>query len=79
MNPSTQKPCPRCGGSGTILDDRAFGDLMREARKARGLSVREIARRVKWSPAYVSDLELGKRMWTHAKHKRYEAGLKAKP
>ena len=73
---STQKLCPRCGGSGKILDDRAFGNLLREARKKRGLSLREMARRCKWSASYVSDLELGKRIWTASKHRRYEKALR---
>jgi ribosome-binding protein aMBF1 (putative translation factor) len=72
---STEKTCPRCGGSGMILDDKSFGALMRDVRKRKGLSLREVAKRCKWSAAYVSDLELGKRGWNDAKHKRYSKAI----
>lgn len=57
------KPCPLCGGSGRVLDNKAMGQAMRIARKKAGVSGRELARRLGLSAAYVSDLELGRRGW----------------
>lgn len=34
---------------------------MREIRENAGISLRELARRLGWTPAYVSDIELGRR------------------
>ena len=50
-----------------VVDNEATGSLMRTARIKTGLSLREMARRLKQSPPYVSDLELGRRKWTQAK------------
>mgnify|MGYP006403728585 FL=1 len=55
--------CPRCNGSGEILDDRVHGASIRRQREALGLSLREVARRCGWSAGYLSDLELGRRSW----------------
>lgn len=38
----------------------SFGRLMREARRRRGIGVRELARRLRVSDAYISRLELGR-------------------
>ena len=46
-----------------VPDNAATGQLMREARKRSGLSVREMARRLGQSAPFVSDLELGRRGW----------------
>ena len=75
MSDPTRK-CPRCGGSGEVRHDGLVGKLMRERRMKAGISLRELARRIKWSAAYVSSLELGQRMWTDSKLQRYAKGLK---
>ena len=46
-----------------VPDNAATGQLMREARKRAGLSLREMARRLGQSASFVSDLELGRRGW----------------
>lgn len=46
-----------------VSDNTATGQLMREARKRAGLSLREMARRLGQSAPFVSDLELGRRKW----------------
>ena len=46
-----------------VPDNAATGQLMREARKRAGLSLREMARRLGQSAPFVSDLELGRRGW----------------
>jgi predicted transcriptional regulator len=58
------KVCPRCNGTGRLTDDKATGARMRAMREGRGLSGREVARRMGFSAAYVCDLELGRRIWS---------------
>jgi transcriptional regulator with XRE-family HTH domain len=53
--------CKRCGGCGTEPDWRELGDAVRTARTQRGMGLRELARAVDCSPAYVSDVEAGRR------------------
>lgn len=38
-----------------------FGTTVRSIREANGISLRELARRLGWSAAYVSDIERGRR------------------
>lgn len=59
-----------------VIDARALGQWCRDWRKSTGLSLREAARRAKWSAPYVGDLELGRRKWTLKTLTRY---LKAIP
>lgn len=65
------KPCSHCGGSGRCLDDKAIGMALREKREGQEISGREIARRLGYSAAYLSDMELGRRCWNGEKVKRY--------
>lgn len=58
------------------MHDGFMGKQMRARRKAVGISLRELARRVKWSATYVSDLELGRKVWTDRKVQRYVKGLR---
>lgn len=51
-------PCHRCAGLGYI---EWRGAELRACREWRGLSLREVARRMKLSPAYLSDVELNRR------------------
>ena len=67
------KPCPHCDGTGRVLDEHTVGALMREVRNAKKLSLREVARRLRWSAPYVSDLERGKRLWTTDRQNKYLA------
>lgn len=48
----------------TVIDHQATGELMRKARVQIGLSLRDMAARMEFSPPYLSDLELGRRNWT---------------
>lgn len=57
------KTCPRCNGTGRLADDKLTGAKMRSMREAKTLTLREVARRMGFSPAYVCDLELGRRIW----------------
>jgi len=57
-------------------DHARIGAGMREARTASGVSGRQLAARLQCSPAYVSDLELGRRCWTPEKLRWYRDALK---
>ncbi len=65
--------CPRCGGTGLIPRPYA----MRDVRQKAHLSLREIARRMKISAAYLSDLELGNRHWDAELIKKFHDALEA--
>lgn len=51
--------CRHCGGSGYV--DAPSPHLLRRARENAGLSLREVARRLKMTAPYISDVELGRR------------------
>jgi len=55
--------CHCCDGSGKELDHKAVGRDLRRARIAKGVSQATVARRMKFSKPYVSDLEFGARNW----------------
>lgn len=69
--------CPRCEGSGEIKDPAVTGRQMRALRKASGKSLRQVAGAMKNSPAYVSDLELGRRGWNDALIEKYKKAVRA--
>jgi transcriptional regulator with XRE-family HTH domain len=49
-----------------------MGEKMRQIRKDKGYSLRKMAKRLKFSAAYVSDLENGKRNWRNELINAYE-------
>ena len=69
--------CPHCGGTGKCLDDARVGEYLRRIRTTRIISGREIARRMKVSAAYLSDLELGRRGWNEQKVTAYLQAVQA--
>lgn len=71
-----QRKCPHCNGSGTVDDPYLIGLEMRKLRDACGLSVREVARRIKKSAMYVSHLERGLRNWSEEMIAKYRKALK---
>jgi predicted transcriptional regulator len=66
-----RKTCPTCSGTGKIVDPRDEGRDWRKKRKRSGYSLREIARRMNISAAFLSDLELGKRNWNESKRRSF--------
>jgi len=62
MQWKTTADCPKCGGSGKqeIINPEA----LRKRRKAAGLSLRDMAKRLELSPPYISDVERGNRPCT---------------
>lgn len=47
------------------IDHKATGEAVREFREQHKVSLREVARRLGISPAFLSDLERGRRNWTY--------------
>jgi predicted transcriptional regulator len=46
-----------------VIDHVATGESMRQLRKSHKISLREVARRMKLSAPFISDLERGNRNW----------------
>lgn len=55
----------------TEINHAATGAAARNLRISKKLSLREVARRLGYSAAFVSDLELGRRCWTEEKAEAY--------
>ena len=67
--------CPRCQGTGEVINDRIVGSQYRSRRELLGIPLREIARRCGWSASYLSDLELGRRRWSTKQMQIVDEGL----
>lgn len=70
------KPCPQCKGRGRVPDPAKIGRVMRRTREKTGVSLREVARRMKIAAPTLSDMELGKRPWKRKSLDNYFAALK---
>ena len=66
---------PVAKGRKIIYDDPQTGARARKARLAAGYTQGQIARRMKISIGYVSDLELGENRWTEELVSRYIRAL----
>ncbi len=51
------EPCPTCGQGRPV----PIAGALRRARKAAGMTQRQIAERLDLSPQYISDIEAGRR------------------
>ena len=61
---SQTKKCHCCKGSGEEIDNAFVGEQLRINRINAGIGLRKMARRLKISPSFLSNLEKGKRTWT---------------
>ena len=66
---------PVAAGRTIIYNDKQTGARARKARLTAGLTQGQIARRMKISIGYVSDLELGENRWTESLVERYIRAL----
>jgi len=57
-----------------MRNDEFYGQRMRLKREKANVGLRELARRLDLSAAYLSDLELGRRHWGNEITERYERG-----
>jgi len=62
MKPISTVTCPRCKGVGMVVRPDA-GPLFKRQRTAQKLSLREVARRARITPGYLSRLENGLQPW----------------
>lgn len=69
-------PCPRCDGTGKLFDDRELGAALRAEREKAGKSLREVAKKMDLTISYISDLELGRRMWREELIERFRGALR---
>lgn len=56
--------CPKCKGTGEIENPFYIGQKFKAERIKRDVGLRELARRMGYSPAYISELEHGKKAWS---------------
>lgn len=63
--------CPKCGGSGALPEP----GYLRKLRESKGIQLREIARQMNFSAAYVSDVERGNRTPNDKFLRKYKAAL----
>lgn len=56
-------PCPSCLGTGRVPDHARLGCQARNRRQAYDLNQIELARRMRISVTYLSELERGRRKW----------------
>lgn len=61
--------CQACGAPQAVIS----GAWLRERRKAAGLTLREMARRLDFTPAYICDVEKNRRHCSPVIRKAYEA------
>ena len=69
MKKYEQKTCANCGQKRKIVR----GEWLRWKRERLGIGLRSLARRLNYTPAYISDIELGKRNGTPKIWAAYEA------
>ena len=67
--------CPKCDGTGSVLNPQLVGAQMRSEREATGTTVTAVAAAMNFTKAYVSELELGRRGWTQEQVEAYRAAL----
>lgn len=58
------------------IDDAACGQMMREKRQGKGLTLRVVAVAADLSGQYLADLELGKRKWSRDLVRRVSDAIK---
>lgn len=68
-------PCHRCNGTGFEPDPKTIGETMRRLRNAAGLSLKVVGERCGYSAAYLSDMELGRRMFGAAQIKKFKEAI----
>ena len=69
-----RRHCRHCGGTGNEPTPKELSDLglaARYQREQRGLILREAARRIGATAAYLCDLEHGRRTWGGKKARAY--------
>jgi len=68
--------CPKCGGTGQVLDPKIVGPEMRELRQKAKLTATDIAERLNFTVPYILDLESGRRGWSKDLQAAYVEAVK---
>jgi len=71
-----QRACHCCSGSGKEIDPRAVGAEMVALRLKSHITQKAVADRMKFTAAYISDLEKGKRLWRGELMELYQKAVK---
>lgn len=61
-----------------VIDHQRAGAQIRDMRVRRGMSLRSMAKRIGISAPFLSDLELGRRAWSHRRFNQVVKLLKSK-
>ena len=69
-------PCRVCDTPAKQMDHARIGAALRELREEKKISLREMARRLRFSTSYICDLELGHRAWSAELVKSFTEALK---
>ena len=67
--------CPRCGGTGKMMDWVSVGAPLRKRRLMKRVTMLAIAQHMGVSESYISDLERGRRAFNHTLQVRYKEAL----
>ena len=70
--------CKRCGGTGTERDSTRIGVALRNKRKAAKKSLRDVAKSVGISAAYLQQMEVGERRITREREAQIKQAIEAK-
>lgn len=65
--------CPKCRGTGQIEDPASIGSRLRRQRITARITLREMARRLSVSSAYLSEAELGHTTLTPERLHQYQS------
>jgi len=71
-----KKKCPKCNGTGEVLDSREFGREMRRIREKRGYMMKSVAEEMGVSAPYLCQLEKGYREWDSELIEKFKLALK---
>jgi len=70
----TATACNYCAGTGRMASDKQAGNSLRRERG--DISLRRIAKEMSFSPAYICDIEHGKRRITRMLAERYVSAVR---
>ena len=66
------KHCPKCWGTGSVVNHRLVGTMARARREKVGMPLAVMARMMGISEPFLSLLERGKRSWSHKRLMTYD-------
>ncbi len=67
--------CDKCGGSGKAIDQHQTAKQLRALRESHNVSAVAVAARMGFTPAFIGDLEHGRRNWTPDKVISYKLAI----